>query len=155
MKIRDHLQITGTALKRWFIGQSYDAIAVGLLWLVGLYLLEVPLAPLWAFIGGMCQFIPHVGTALAFVGPAVAAGVRGGLEGLLYVGILYSIIVVIDGFFLQPVLMKRTARIPIWASILTPLVLGIFLNVWGVVLAIPLLAVIYAYRTRNETSKRM
>jgi predicted PurR-regulated permease PerM len=48
--------------------------------------------------------------------------------------------------------MKRTARIPVWASILTPLVLGVFLNVWGVVLSIPLLAVIYAYRERAARS---
>jgi len=155
MKLREHLQVTGTALKHWFIAQTYDAIAVGLLWLIGLYLLDVPLAPLWAVLGAMFQFVPHIGTVLALVGPAVAVGFSGGLKGLLYVGILYALIVAIDGFLLQPILMKRTARIPIWASILTPLVLGIFLNIWGVMLSIPLLAVIYAYRTRGAVPRNM
>jgi predicted PurR-regulated permease PerM len=89
---------------------------------------------------------------LALVGPAATAGISQGLDGLLYVGILYALIVAIDGFLLQPYIMKRTARIPVWASILTPLVLGVFLNVWGVVLSIPLLAVIYAYRERAARS---
>ena len=153
MQLREHFQITGTALKHWLIAQTYDALAVGLLWLVGLILLRVPLAPLWAILGAIFQFVPQIGTVLALVGPALTVGISGGLKGLLYVGVLYALIVAIDGFLLQPYLMKRAACIPIWASILTPLVLGIFLNVWGVLLSIPLLAVIYAYRERNARSK--
>ena len=60
--------------------------------------------------------------------------------------ILYAVIAVVDGFLLQPYLMKRTARVPIWASILTPIVLGIVIPFWGVLLAPPLLAVVFAYR---------
>jgi predicted PurR-regulated permease PerM len=153
MKPGEHLTITWTALKRWFIAQTYDAICVGVLWLIGLLVLDVPLAPLWAFLGGLLQFIPHIGTVLALVGPAVAAGIAGGWRGLLNVGILYAIIVALDGLVLQPYLMKRTARIPIWASIFVPLVLGIILNVWGVLLSIPLLAVIYAYRERARLNR--
>jgi predicted PurR-regulated permease PerM len=63
-----------------------------------------------------------------------------------YVLLLYAGIVVVDGFFLQPYLMKRTARVPIWASILAPIVLGFLIPFWGVLLAPPLLAVVYAYK---------
>lgn len=148
MDIREHFRITGTALQRWLIAQTYDALAVGLFWLIGLLLLGIALAPLWAFLATLFQFVPHIGALLALVGPAMTGMISGGLERMLYVVILYALIVAIDGLLLQPYLMKRTARIPIWASILTPLLLGIFLNIWGVLLAIPLLAVIYAYRAR-------
>jgi predicted PurR-regulated permease PerM len=67
---------------------------------------------------------------------------------MLYVLILYVIIVVVDALVLQPYLMKRSTRVPIWASILTPLVLGFVLPFWGIFLAPPLLAVIWAYRAR-------
>ena len=112
VEIREHLLITGTALKRWFMAQTYDALAVGLLWLVGLLLLGVPLAPMWALLGTLLQFLPHLGTMLALVGPAVTAAIASGPEGLLYVVILYALIVAIDGLLLQPYLMKRTARNP-------------------------------------------
>ncbi|MBI3896592.1 MAG: AI-2E family transporter [Acidobacteria bacterium] len=154
MEIREHFRITGTALKSWLIAQAYDALVVGLFWLVGLLLLGIPFAPLWALLGALFQFVPHVGTILALVGPAVTGAISGGLEHMLYVMILYALIITIDGFLLQPYLMRRTARIPIWASILVPLLLGIFLNVWGVVLAVPLLAVIYAYRSRFRGTPR-
>ena len=62
---------------------------------------------------------------------------------------LYAGIVVVDGFFLQPYIMKRSARVPIWASLLTPIVLGIVIPFWGVLLSAPLLAVLYAYKERQ------
>jgi predicted PurR-regulated permease PerM len=74
----------------------------------------------------------------------------GGWERLLYVLILYAIIVVIDGLILQPYLMKRTNRVPIWASIVTPLVLGFFFSFWGVLASAPLLAIIYAFRNQKR-----
>ena len=67
--------------------------------------------------------------------------------------LLYAGIVVVDGFLLQPYLMQRTARVPMWASIFAPLALGLFLPFWGILLAPPLLAVIYAYRRRSQPPK--
>ena len=54
-----------------------------------------------------------------------------------------------DGFLHQPYLMKRTAKVPVWASILAPIVLGMIIPFWGVLLAPPLLAVLYAYKARQ------
>ena len=55
---------------------------------------------------------------------------------------------VIDQLVLQPWLMKRMARVPLWASILVRLVLALnpITPFWGVLLAPPILAVIYAFR---------
>jgi predicted PurR-regulated permease PerM len=148
MDSRFHLRTTGSALKGWLIAQSSDALIVGLVWLIGLEIIRVPLAPLWAVLGGALQFVPHFGPVLALVGPALVGGLSGGWMRLVYVLILYAIIAVTDGLVLQPYLMKRTVKVPIWASILTPFVLGFVIPFWGVLLAPPLLAVIYTYRDR-------
>jgi len=148
--LNEHLQITAGALKNWAIAQAQDSIAVGLLWWLGLYLLKVPWAPLWALLGAALQIIPHIGPVLTLLGPVTAAWFhQGKLEDSLYVLILYAGIVVVDGFLLQPYLMKRTARVPIWASLLTPIVLGILIPFWGVLISAPLLAVVYAYKERQ------
>ena len=148
MDIREHAQVTGGALKRWFIAQLQDAACVGALWLVGLLIIGVPWAPLWALIAAVFQFVPHLGPVISLIGPAIAATASGDFMRLIYVFILYAVVAVVDGAVLQPYLMKRTARVPIWASILTPIVLGLFFSFWGVLLAAPLLAVVYAYRSR-------
>ena len=150
MTIRDHLSLTGAALKNWAIAQAQDSLAIGLLWLVGLTLLRVPLAPLWALLAAALQVLPHFGPILGLLGPVLSAALHWtDWEHPLYVLMLYAGIVMIDGFFLQPYLMKRTAKVPMWASIITPFILGTLIPFWGFLLAPPLLAVIYAYRARR------
>jgi len=145
------MNITGDALKRWFIAQCYNSLAIGALWWAGLWYLQVPFAPFWAVLAAGLQFIPHFGPVLAFFGPAIAALFNEGFEGLLYVLILYGVVVVVDGLLLQPLIMRRTARVPIWASLIVPILLSFIFGFWGLLLAAPLLAVLYAYRSYNRS----
>jgi len=147
----EHVRLTSGALKNWFIAQVQDSLAVGVLWLIGLYALRVPWAPLWAVLAALLQFVPHLGPALGLIGPVLAATIRWiDWEHPLYILMLYAVIAVVDGFLLQPYLMKRTAKVPMWASILTPIVVGILIPFWGVLLAPPLLAVVYAYKAKRD-----
>jgi predicted PurR-regulated permease PerM len=151
MNLGEHFRITGGALKNWLIAQMQDSVAVGVLWLIGLYVLRVPWAPLWAVLAAVLQVVPHLGPVLGLIGPVMAATLRWqDWEHPLYVLMLYAAIAVIDGFLLQPYIMKRNARVPIWASLLTPIALGILIPFWGVLLAPPLLAVVYAYKAWHE-----
>jgi len=155
VELRSHLRTTGTALRGWFIATLQDSAAVGAMWLIGLLILRVPLAPIWAVIGGLCQFIPNFGPLIAVIGPALStlfASQSDAFMHLLYVLMLYAIIAVIDGLVLQPYLMKRSNKVPIWASILAPIILGIIIPFWGVLLGPPLLAVIYAFRKERLTN---
>jgi predicted PurR-regulated permease PerM len=146
----EHFRITGGALKNWFIAQLQDSLAVGLMWLIGLLIIRVPAAPLWALLAAVLQFVPQIGAVLGVIGPALTAMFKwGDWEHPLYVLMLYAVIAIVDGFVLQPYLMKRTAKVPVWASILAPIVLGIIIPFWGVLLAPPLLAVLYAYKARQ------
>jgi predicted PurR-regulated permease PerM len=151
MALDEHLRITGRALKNWAIAQLQDSLAVGLLWCLGLYLIKVPWAPFWALLAAVLQIVPHVGPVLGLLGPALAAALGWqDWQHPFYVLILYALVVVVDGFFLQPFIMKRVARVPMWASILTPVVLGLVIPFWGVLLAAPMLAVVYAYKARRD-----
>jgi predicted PurR-regulated permease PerM len=151
MDIGEHARVTGSALKKWFIGQIQDSLIVGLMWLLGLWLLKVPRAPYWALLAGAHQFNPPVGAAHGIVGPVLMASLKFmDWEHPLYVLILYAAIVLVDGLVLQPYIMRRVAKVPMWASILAPIVMGFVIPFWGVLLAPPLLAVLYAYRARRS-----
>ena len=154
MKPDEHVRLTAGALKNWFIAQCQDSLAVGILWFVGLHFIRVPLAPLWAILAAVLQFIPHLGPVLGLLGPVLSAAIaRHDWQHPFYVLLLYAGIALVDGFLLQPFLMKRTAKVPIWASILVPIALGFIIPFWGVLLAPPLLAVVYAYRERYARSQ--
>jgi predicted PurR-regulated permease PerM len=142
-----HLRTAGTALVNWWRAVSIEALCVAVLWLIGLEILRVPLAPAWALVAGLMAFVPNIGGVIALIGPVFCILVQGkDLERLAFLLGIYAIIVVVDQLVLQPWLMKKTTRVPIWASILVPIVLGIIIPFWGVLLAPPLLAVIYAFR---------
>jgi predicted PurR-regulated permease PerM len=154
MKLGDHLRTTGVALKGWLVAAVYDSLAVGAMWLVGLLIIGVPWAPVWALFAAVLQFIPNFGPIVAFVPPALVALISGGWMRLLYVLILYAVIAVTDGLVLQPLLMKRQTRVPVWASVVTPIVLGAVFNFWGVLLAPLLLAVVFTYREHFRRESR-
>ena len=154
MNIREHFETAGGALRRWMVAQAQDSLAVGLLWLAGLWIIHVPLAPLWALLAAVLQVIPHFGPILSLIAPVLTAALRWkDWEHPLYVLILYATIAVLDGFLLQPYIMRRTAKVPICVSILTPIVLGFVIPFWGVLLAPPLLAVVYAYKARHDIAE--
>jgi predicted PurR-regulated permease PerM len=152
--MREWMEWFGTAshgVKQWFVAQCYDALLVGAMWAVGLLILRIPLAPFWAVLGAMFQFVPNFGPILSLLGPVLAIALSGGgWMKLLYLMILYAVIAVVDGLVLQPYLMRRAPRVPFWASLLTPIVLGIVIPFWGVLLAPPLLAVVYTFRNKNR-----
>jgi predicted PurR-regulated permease PerM len=147
MTIGYHANITFGALKRWFIAQCYDSLAVAAMWLIALLFLHVPFALLWALLAGAFQFIPNFGTVLALVGPAMAI-LFTGANWQRFVGLLvaYALIAIIDGLILQPYLMKRQNRVPWWASTFVPIIMGFIIPFWGILIAPPLLAIFYAYR---------
>jgi predicted PurR-regulated permease PerM len=149
-----HLRTAGGALMGWWRAVTLDALIVGVIWLVGLELLHVPLAPMWALIGGICQFIPGFGGMIAVAGPAIAAALAGGDDTLFHVAMvlgLYGLIAVLEGLVIGPLILKRTTLVPWWAALLGPIVLGILIPPWGVLIAPPLLAVVFAFlRKRNS-----
>jgi len=155
VNIEEHLRLTESALKNWLIAQCEDSLTVGAMWYIGLRVLGVPLAPLWAALAAVLQFVPHLGPALGMMAPTITAAIHWrDWWHPLYVLMLYAGIVVVDGLALQPYFMKRTAKVPIWASILAPLVLAYVIPFWGVFLAPPLLAVVYAYKRHLEQASR-
>jgi predicted PurR-regulated permease PerM len=152
MAFRDHARTTGSALKNWFIAQCYDSLAVALMWLVGLWIIHIPWAPLWAILAGLLQFIPNFGVLLSLIGPALLGAFSENHLRFFYVLGLFAVIMVADGLFLQPYIMKRTSKVPFWVALFAPIILGIIIPFWGVLLAPPLLAVIYAFRRKAENT---
>jgi predicted PurR-regulated permease PerM len=149
-----HLRTAGTALVNWWRAVTIQGLCVAVLWLIGLLSLHVPLAPVWALIAGLMTLVPNFGGVIALLGPAFSILVsQPSMYRLCILLGLYAVIVVIDQLLLQPLIMKRVTRVPVWASILAPIVLGIVIPFWGILLAPPLLAIVYAFRRPRPLSR--
>ncbi|HTV05448.1 MAG TPA: AI-2E family transporter [Acidobacteriaceae bacterium] len=145
--LKSHVRTAADALFNWWKAVTIEALCVALLWWIGLLLLHVPLAPVWALIGGLMTFVPHFGGVITVIFPVMAVLFSG--HDMYRLGLvlgLYALIVVIDQLVLQPILLKRANRVPVWATICVPILLGFVIPFWGVLLGPPLLAVVYAFR---------
>ncbi|HTH54326.1 MAG TPA: AI-2E family transporter [Edaphobacter sp.] len=145
----------GGALVNWWRAATLDALIVGVIWLIGLELIRVPLAPFWALLGAMLQIIPTFGGMIALIGPVLSVAFQGTDQWWrlgLVLG-LYGVIAILEGLVIGPYVLHRTTKVPWWAAFLGPIVLGILIPFWGVLLAPPLLAVIYALRDRNKVQR--
>jgi predicted PurR-regulated permease PerM len=149
------MRTAGRALVDWWRAATLDALIIGVLWLFGLELIHVPLAPLWALLGGMLQIIPVYGSMIALIGPVISVFFMGS-EDLWRLGLvlgLYGLIVMLEGLVIGPYILHRKTRVPWWAALLGPVVLGFVIPFWGVLLAPPLLAVIFAFRDRATAQR--
>ena len=142
-----HIRTAGDALFNWWKAVTIEALCVAVIWWIGLFLIHVPLAPLWAIIGGLMTFIPNFGGVITVIFPVLTVLFTGHdyFRLALVLG-LYAVIVVVDQLVLQPLLMKRMNRVPVLVSIFVPILLGFVIPFWGILLAPPLLAVVYAFR---------
>ncbi len=130
----------------WWRATTLDALIVSCIWFAGLELIGVAFAPLWAIFGALLQFIPTYGGMIALIGPVLAVAFSGHDEYRLgFVLGLYGLIVVLEGLVIGPYILHRTTRVPWWAAFFGPIVLGILIPFWGVLLAPPLMAVIFAF----------
>lgn len=142
-----HAKTAGRALLNWGRAVLIEGLCLAALWWTGLLLLHVPLAIVWALVAGVMAVVPNIGGVIALIGPVLSVLFTGHdmFRLALLLG-LYAVIVVIDQLAVQPIVMKKVTRVPIWASVLAPIALGIIIPFWGVLLAPPLLAVVYAFR---------
>src|SRR5258708_26437957 len=100
-----HARTTGTALKNWFVAQCYDSLAVALLWLVGLLIIGIPWAPLWALLAGVLQILPNFGGLDTVVPPALGGAISHSPARFFFLLILFAFIIVAASFFLRTSIM--------------------------------------------------
>lgn len=116
--------------------KTWEAIIVGLVsWLV-LWILGVPQAAGLGFVAGLLNPIPYVGPTLSVV-PVVLLALTQSWQLALAAGIAMVIIQQLDGHILAPVLLSRAVKISPVMVIVALLFGSSLFGFWGVLLAIP------------------
>lgn len=140
-RTQDVLDLLGTTLRRWLIGQSITMAVVGTLTGLGLFSLGVAAPIALGLISGMFAFIPYVGPILASV-PAILMAAMQGPMLAVYVIALYAGIHFVEGNLITPLVQAEAIELPPVLTLFAALVSGLLLGPVGVLLAAPLAVVL-------------
>jgi predicted PurR-regulated permease PerM len=140
-RARGALEIAGHNLRRWLLGTFIAMALVGALTGVGLVILDVPAALALAVLAGLLEFIPVLGPVIASV-PAIAIALVVSPVQAFWVTLLYVVVQQIESNLISPLVMKGVVRLPPALSLLFQLLMTILFGFVGLMIAVPLLAVI-------------
>ncbi len=140
-------------LRSWVVGQLVSMSVLGLLSYLGLAALGVPYALAFGLLTGVAAIVPFFGTLVATILPAIVAlGVGSPFQALLVL-ILGTVIHLVEGNIIQPLVMARQVHLPPVLSILAILIMAKLLGVIGLMVAVPVAAVCLVIVRRLYTER--
>lgn len=140
-RAREVIDAVGDTLRWWLIGKLVSMAVVGVATVVGLWLLDIPLALTLGLLAALLTFIPNVGPILALLPAALLAFLISPIHAV-YVILLYVGIQVVESYLFTPLLQKRTISLPPALTIFTQVIFGVIVGSLGFVMAAPLAAAI-------------
>ncbi len=130
----------GETLRRWILGQLLTMTAIFVVTWLGLSLIGIPGALVLGFQAGLLSFIPTVGAVIAGA-IIILASLGSGLTAVLSAFGLYLLIQFLEGNILTPLIQRHAIDIPPATLFASQIFLGVLFGLWGIALALPLIAV--------------
>jgi predicted PurR-regulated permease PerM len=130
------LAALGSTLRWFLLGRVVSMIAVGLATWAGLALIGVPASGLLGLIAGTLTFVPYAGPIAASIPIALAALLEGPAV-LAYGLIFYTIVQMLEGFLITPLVQERVVTLPPALTLAGEVFMGLLFGALGVVLSVP------------------
>ncbi len=142
-KVTQITQDSNAVLSSFLRGQLSVMLALGAVYTIGLWIVGVELSLLIGMGAGLVSFVPYLGTIVGLVAGVIAALVQfGDMSHIIYVLIVFGIGQLLEGFVLTPWLVGDRIGLHPVAVIFAVLAGGQLFGFVGVLLGLPLAAVV-------------
>jgi putative permease len=136
-------------------GKMWEIIIVSVATYVTFLALKLEFAMLLALFVGLSVLIPYIGAAVMYLPVALIAYFQWGLSAeFLYALIAYSIIQLLDGNLLAPLLLSGVVNLHPVAIIAAVLIFGGLWGFWGLIFAVPLATLVHAVMKASLKRKK-
>jgi predicted PurR-regulated permease PerM len=159
-KYRAHVTVVvdriSETLERWLIAQMVTMAAVFLVTWIGLLLIGIDSAFILGIQAGLLAFIPTVGALVAGVIVTLASLASGWVAGASAL-VLFLGVHAMESYVLTPIIQRQALDIPPATLFGFQILLGVVFGVWGLALALPLMAiakVIIDYLREDDPEQR-
>ncbi len=147
--VRNVLSDLARTLRAYIVGQLVSMLFLGTVTAIGLFFLGVPYALTFGVFTGLVSIIPFFGTLFSTLIPAMfVLGGENGPDRALFVVLLGVFVHLLEGNFVTPKVMQRQVHVPPVVSIMGVLIIGKILGPLGLIIALPLLAVVLVVTRR-------
>jgi predicted PurR-regulated permease PerM len=123
----------------WLLGQLVPMVFLGIATMVGLWILNIPLAFTLGLFTGVMIFVPYLGAIISEI-PAVLVALLQGPGKLIEVIILYLGVHCLEAYVLTPMMQRRAIRLPPALTIMSQVFMFSITGILGVAVATPLAA---------------
>jgi predicted PurR-regulated permease PerM len=131
----------GETLERWLIAQILTMFAVFAVTWIGLAIIGIPSSLILGIQAGLLAFIPTVGALVAGL-IVVLASLASGWVATLSASVLFLGVHAMESYLLTPILQRHALHIPPATLFACQILLGVMFGIWGLALALPLIAII-------------
>jgi predicted PurR-regulated permease PerM len=138
-RVDEVITAIGVTLRRFLSTQLIAMVIIGSMVSITLAMLGVEAALSLGIIAGVLEFIPTIGPILSAL-PAIAMGFLVSPEKALEVAIAFTLVELVEGHVLIPMLMKRGMNLPPLITILSQAMMGVVFGFLGLLVAVPLVA---------------
>ena len=130
-----------TALKGWLKSILISIVLITILVAVGLSMAGLPGTTVLGLITGVLEIIPNFGPVIAMI-PGVLLAFTISTKTAVIVALIYIACQTIVGNIALPLLQKKMINIPPALTLLSQLIMGTLSGLMGIILAVPLLAIL-------------
>jgi len=131
----------GWTLERWLIAQIITMAAVFFVTWIGLAIIGIQSSFILGIQAGLLAFIPTVGAILGGV-IVVLASLASGWVAALSAFILFLGVHALESYVLTPIIQRQALNIPPATLFAFQILLGVVFGIWGLALALPLMAIV-------------
>jgi predicted PurR-regulated permease PerM len=129
------------ALKGWLKGMMLSMVLIFIMIGTGLTIMGIPVALVLALIVGILKLIPNFGSLAAMI-PGVLLALTVSVNTAIATALLYMISQTIVSNIVTPLIQKRMINTPPALTIIAQVIMGSLCGALGVILAVPLLAIL-------------
>jgi predicted PurR-regulated permease PerM len=130
----------GETLERWLIAQIITMFAVFAVTWIGLAIIGIPGSFILGVQAGLLAFIPTVGALIAGL-IVVLASLASGWVSAASALVLFLGVHALESYILTPIIQRQALDIPPATLFAFQILLGIVFGIWGIALALPLIAI--------------
>lgn len=135
-----------TQVGSYIKGQILIAMINGVLMFIGFSLISLNYSSILAVAGGFLSFIPYLGPTLTFI-PAAIVALTDSFWTLGQLGLVWVVIQFIEGNLIEPNVMGKRLNVHPVTIILVLLIMGELLGLVGMILGVPIYAILKVFIT--------